>query len=65
MGVKSGILECKLPAVRMYAVLIVSPESEFQALVTALKEVCVNNGLSLNDSKTKILIFERNEEKVE
>ena len=47
------------------AALIVSPESEFQALVTALKEVRENNGLSLNDSKTKILIFERNEEKVE
>ena len=47
------------------AVLIVSSECELHALVTALKEGCENNGLSLNASKTKVLIFEKNEEKTE
>ena len=42
------------------AVLIVSSECELHALVTALKKGCVNNGLSLNASKTKVLVFKRN-----
>ena len=42
--------------------LIASSEYELQALVTTLKEGCENNGLSLNTNKTKVLVFERNEE---
>ena len=42
---------------------IASSECGLQALVTTLKEGYENNGLSLNTSKTKVLVFERNEEK--
>ena len=42
-------------------VLIISSEYELQLLVTTLKEECVNNGLSLNASKIKVLVLERNE----
>ena len=45
------------------AVLIGSSECELQALVTTLKEGCENNGLNLN--KTKILVFETDEERTE
>ena len=36
-----------------------------EALVTTLKGGCKNNGLSMNGSKTKILVFERYEERTE
>ena len=42
-------------------VLIASSEFELQATVTNMKEGCENNDLSLNTSKTKVLVFERNE----
>ena len=44
-------------------VLIASSECELQALVTTLKEECENNGLSLNTNKTKVLVFERDQER--
>ena len=47
------------------AVLSVSSEWELHALVTTLKEGCENIGLSLNASKTKVLEFERSEERAE
>ena len=47
------------------AVLIASSECELHALVTTLKEQCENNSLSLNVSKIKILVFERNDERTE
>ena len=47
------------------AVLIASSECELRALVTTLKEGCEYNGLSLNVNKTKVLIFERDEERTE
>ena len=34
-------------------------------LVSTLKEGCKNNGLSLNASKKKVLVFERNKERTE
>ena len=47
------------------AVLIVSSSCELQALVTILKEGCESNALSLNENKTKVLVFEKNEERTE
>ena len=47
------------------AVLIASSEYELRALVTTLKEGCEYHGLSLNPNKTKVLIFERDEERDE
>ena len=38
-----------------------SSECELQALVTTLKEGCENNGLIMNENKTNVLVFERNE----
>ena len=40
-------------------------QCSLQALVTTLKEENENNSLSLNVSKTKVLVFKRNEEKTE
>ena len=54
-------VDCLLYAVD--AALIASSECELQAWVTTLKEGCENNGLSLNPSKTKVLVFERNYER--
>ena len=45
------------------AVLISSSESELQTLVTSMKDECQVIGLCLNVEKTKILIFERNDER--
>ena len=48
------------------AVLIASSEYELQALVdTTLREGCEYNCLSVNANKTKVLIFERDEERAE
>ena len=48
----------------LYAdMLIASSKCELQALVTILKEGFENNGLSMNTSKTEVLVFKRNEEK--
>ena len=41
------------------AELIASSKYELQALVTTLKEECENNGLNLNASKTKVLVFRK------
>ena len=48
-----------------HAVLIASSECELQVLVTILKENCESNSLNLNENKTKVLVFERNEERTE
>ena len=45
--------------------LIASSKYELQALVTTLKEKCENSGLSFNVNKTKLLVFERIEERTE
>ena len=45
--------------------LIASSECELQALVTTLKEECEYNDLSLNVNKTRVLTFERDEERTE
>ncbi|CAK1595993.1 unnamed protein product [Parnassius mnemosyne] len=45
------------------AVLIAPSEAELQALVTCMKEECEIKGLRLNANKTKVLVFERDEEK--
>ena len=47
------------------AVLIASSECELQALVTTLKGGCEYNRLSLNANKTKVLVYERDEERTE
>ncbi|CAK1580903.1 unnamed protein product [Parnassius mnemosyne] len=45
------------------AVLIAPSEAELQALVTCMKEECEIKGLLLNANKTKVLVFERDEER--
>ncbi|CAK1579100.1 unnamed protein product [Parnassius mnemosyne] len=45
------------------AVLIAPSEAELQALVTCMKEECEIKGLRLNANKTKVLVFERDEER--
>ena len=65
MRVKVGDLRVKCLLYADDAVLIASSECELQALVTTLKEGCENNSLNLNASKTKVLLFERNEENSE
>ena len=63
MGVKVGDLSVNCLLYADDAVLIASSEYEWQALVTTLKKGCESNGLSLNASKIKVLIFEKNEER--
>ena len=65
MGVKVGDLNVNCLLYADDAVLIASSECELRALVTTLKEGCEYNGLSLNANKTKVLIFERDEERTE
>ena len=65
MGVKVGDLNVNCLLYADDAVFIASSECELQALVTTLKEGCEYNGLSLNTNKTKVLIFERDEERTE
>ena len=67
MRVKVGDLNVKCLHYPDDAVLIASSECELQAMVTTLNEGCENNGLSLssiNTNNTKILVFERDEEKM-
>ena len=45
------------------AVLIVSSECELQALVIILKELCENNGRSLNASKIKVPMYLKEKKK--
>ncbi|CAG4954309.1 unnamed protein product [Parnassius apollo] len=45
------------------AVLIAPSEAELQALVTCMKEECEIKGLRLNANKTKVLVFEKDEER--
>ena len=60
MEVKVGNLSVNCLLCSDDAVLIESLECELQALVTTLKEECgENNGIILNASKTKVLVFER------
>ena len=63
MGEKVGDSSVNRPLYADDAVFIVSSERELQASVTTLKEECEDNGLSLNANKTKVLVFERNEER--
>jgi hypothetical protein len=56
----NGIKVCAL----MYAddlVLMAECESDLQELVSSVFENCANNGLKMNVSKTKVLVFERDE----
>ena len=64
MGVKVGDLNVNCLLYADDAVLIASSECELQVLVSTLKEVYENN-LSLNTKKTKVLVFERDEERTE
>ena len=45
--------------------LIALSECGLRAFITALKEECENNSLRMNANKTKVLVFERNEERTE
>ena len=67
MGMKVGNLNVNGLLYADDAMLIASLECELRALVTTLEEGCENNdiGLSLNVSKTTVLVFERNEERTE
>ena len=67
-GVKLGDLNinCLLyagDAVHCYT--IASSESELQTLVTSMKDECEVKGLRLNVEKTKVLVFERNDDMYE
>ena len=65
MGMKVGDLNVICLLYADDAVLIALSECELQALVTIQKEMCENNGLSLNAYKTKVLVFERDKERTE
>ena len=65
MGVKVGDLNANCLLYADDAELIASSECELQALVTTLKDGCEYNDLSLNMNRTRVLIFERYEERTE
>ena len=65
MEVKVGDLSVNCLLYADNTLLILSSQCELQAFVTTLKGGYENNGLSLNANKTRVLIFERNEERTE
>ena len=62
-GVKLGDLNINCLLYADDAVLLASSESELQTLVTSMKDECEVKGLRLNVEKTKVLVFERNDER--
>ncbi|CAK1596329.1 unnamed protein product [Parnassius mnemosyne] len=63
LGVKLGDIKVNCLLYADDAVLIAPSEAELQALVTCMKEECEIKGLRLNANKTKVLVFERDEER--
>ncbi|CAG4964250.1 unnamed protein product [Parnassius apollo] len=63
LGVKLGDIKVNCLLYADDAVLIAPSEAELQALVTCMKEECEIKGLRLNANKTKVLVFEKDEER--
>ncbi|CAK1596166.1 unnamed protein product [Parnassius mnemosyne] len=63
LGLKLGDIKVNCLLYADDAVLIAPSEAELQALVTCMKEECEMKGLRLNANKTKILVFESDEER--
>ncbi|CAK1581002.1 unnamed protein product [Parnassius mnemosyne] len=63
LGVKLGDIKVNCLVYADDAMLIAPSEAELQTLVTCIKEECEIKGLRLNANKTKVLVFERDEER--